>query len=263
SSQALLRAQQLEAIGELTDANIELARAQEILDAQPDLRADELRAEVRRRLSIVRQRLEEQAQRQRARQRNQDFWSAYSDALVYETLFTGLDMAANRDKTRSTARAALAVYGLDGEAEPAANAPAGLERDRPYLGAGEHGRLVGACYEMLLIWAEAEAASEPAPSNYRSSRLAAQKALTLLARAAWLGQIYGLDTRAYHFRKARYRAQGKGETFQPSQVAAAVPPKPTGMLDWFLEALDRYRAGQYEPALEACSEVLRQQEQHY
>jgi tetratricopeptide (TPR) repeat protein len=264
SSRTLLRAQQHEVAGQWLEANTELAKAQEALDAQPNLRADELRAEVRQRLEVVRQQLDKQEQRRQARKRLMDFQAPYDNALFFEMLFTGLDLVENREKTRTAARAALAIYGLAGEPDPAFGSPHTLEDDRSLLSAAEHTQLVGACYELLLIWAEAEAV--PAPGQVETeeqSRPRAENALSLLARAAWLGRTYGLETRTYHLRRARYLAQSRGEKFDPAQVEKTVPTKPAGALDWFLEGIERYRVGQYELAGEACREVLRQQERHF
>jgi tetratricopeptide (TPR) repeat protein len=264
SSRTLLRAQQHEAAGQWTEANTELAKAQEALDAQPNLRADELRAEVRQRLEVVRQRLQEQAHRQQAQKRLRDFQAPYDNALFYEMLFTGLDPVDNRDKTRAVAQAALAIYGLEKEPDSAGGAPRTLEGDRPHLSVAEHAQLVGACYELLLIWAEAEAVPVPGQAEAEAqSRPRAKKALSLLARAAWLGRTYGLETRTYHLRQARYLAQSRGEQFDPAKIEKTVPARPTVALDWFLEGLQRYRAEQYELADEACREVLRQQGKHF
>src|SRR5262249_1037417 len=69
SRQTLLKAQQHEAAGNWIAANTELEKAQETLEAQPELLADELRAEIQRRLAMVRQKLEEMEQRQQAKER--------------------------------------------------------------------------------------------------------------------------------------------------------------------------------------------------
>ena len=249
SSRTLLRAQQYEAAENWADANTELVKAQESLYAQPDLLADELRAEVRDRLASVGRHLAEEEDRRQARKRWQDFQAPYDNALFYEMLFTGLDSGADRDKTRAAARTALAAYGLDADADPAGPASPVLDHDKTLLGAAEHARLVEACYELLLVWAEAEAGSGP-------GKAPADAALELLARAERLGRAHGLDTRTYHLRKEQYSAQAEGRPFEPARAEKAAPPKPTGALDWFLEGMGRYRAGRYDAADDACREVL-------
>jgi tetratricopeptide (TPR) repeat protein len=261
--QTLLRAQQHEAAANWNAANTELEKAQEALDALRDVRADELRADVRRRLGVVRQRLQEQEQGQQARKRLQDFKAPYDDALFYYTLFTGLDVSDSRIKTRSAARTALAIYGLAGEAEPAEPILATLDRDRLILTADEHTRLAEGCYELLLIWAETEAALPGKAELDALDRQRAAKALTVLARAAQLGQVHKLETRTYHLRKGRYTARSKGEPVDPAALERTAPARPTGALDWFLEGLERYRTGQHELASQACAEVLRRQENHF
>jgi tetratricopeptide (TPR) repeat protein len=264
SSENLLRAQQHEAAGNWAAASTELQKAQEALDARPDLRADDLRAQVRRRLAVVRRRLWEQEQRQQARRRLEDFQVPYADALFYQTLFTGLDMAGSRAKTRSAIRSALTIYGLDGGNYAANRMLTVLEGDRPHHSAVEHNRLAGACYELLLIWAETEAAPLSGQGEAGGqSRRRAKIALALLARAEQLGRVYGLHTRSYHFRKARYVAQSKGEKFDPTAIDWTGHSKPTSALDWFLEGLERYRAQQFEEASQCCREVLRQQGSHF
>ncbi len=271
-SRTVLQAQRHEAAGRWEAAQAELAKAREALDALPDLRADELRAEVRRRLAVVHRRLGEQAQRRQARQRWQDFQAPYEDALFNATLFTGLDVAESGAKTRAAARCALAIYGLDGVGAASraargsarqAGPGARLEADRGALGAEEHARLVEACYELLLIWAEVEATPAPGRVDAAQQRQRAGTALTLLARAACLGRASGLKTRTFAVRQAQYLARARGELFDPRRIDPAAPAGPTGALDWFLKGLDEYRAGQFGPAAGSCAEVVRKQPQHF
>jgi tetratricopeptide (TPR) repeat protein len=258
--QFLLRARQHEAGGDWAAANTELEKAREALAAEPDLPADDLRAEAERRLAAARQ-------RDRARKRLRDFQSPYHDARFYLTAFTGLDSAASGAKTRTAIRKALAIYGLAGESDPPDRPLALLERDRPHLGAAEHARLTAACYELLIIWAETEAAPPSGRARAEGESRRAGKALALLARAERLGRAYGLETRTYHLRKVRYTAQGKGEPFDPARLDPKAPARPTGALDWFLDGLERYRvagrAEQFERAAQSCREALRQERNHF
>ena len=264
SSRTLFLAQQHEAAERWTEAHTELAKAQEALDAQPELHADDLRAEVRQRLSFVRLRLHEQEQRRQAQERGRVCLSSYDDALFYLTLFTGLQVAESQAKTSAAARVALAVYGLDKDADAGGGPGAVLERDRPHLPAGEHARLAGACYELLLIWADTEGAPPPgAIETKEQTRQRSENARALLERTKRLGQVYGLETRTYHVCKARWEARRMGVAFDPAKLVGIGPPRPTGPLDWFLEAVDHYRAGRYEQARQACGEVLRQQTKHF
>jgi tetratricopeptide (TPR) repeat protein len=262
SAQTLLRAQRYEASKQWNGAHTELEKAREALDAQPELRADELRAEVVRRLVIVRQRLREQEQQEQARKRLQDFQAPYDDALFYATMFTGLSAVESGAKTREAARAALAVYGL--EKDTVDGTPSPLHGDRPHHSAAEHAQLVGACYELLLTWAEVEASDPPdravAPEE---SRRRAEEGLALLGRAARLGRAHGLRTRSYDIRQASYLARSKGEKVQPAVFDPKAPGSPTGDLDWFLDGLERYHGGQFEQAARSCSEVLLLRSDHF
>ncbi len=249
----LLRGQQFEAAGNWAAANTELAKAKQALDAQPELDADELRAAVARRLEAVARKLHEQEQQQQARQRLGHFQRPYDDAIFYHTLFTGLDATKNRAKTRTAARAALAVYGLDTEPGATATTDA-LQRDRPQLGAAAHDRLAGACYELLLLWAEVEAAEG-------KDRAHAERALAILDRAAALGREHQLQARTQHLLRARFVAQLRGAPFDAAAAERDAPP-PSGRLDWFLTGLALYRQGGKERWVEsvaACEQAIKLQ----
>lgn len=55
----------------------------------------------------------------------------------------------------------------------------------------------------------------------------------------------------------------KGKPFDPALLARTVPARATSALDWFLEALERFRAGDLEQASESCEEVLQRQGSHF
>jgi tetratricopeptide (TPR) repeat protein len=264
-SQNLGNAREHLAAGRWTEADHELALGLAALAGEPDLQAGELRQELLRRQEQVRQRLLEQEQRQeqhrQAESRLQAFPAPHHDALFHATLFTGLDLDENRSRTRAAARKALAIYGLDTEADPTAV----LEIDRPYLGEAVHASLVNDCYELLLLWAEAEIAPAlqdrggPAGDGRRQAR----QALVLLERAGRLGRAYAVSTRAYYLRKARYEALSKGERLEAVTAGPPAPREPTNALDWFLEGMERYRAGRFDLAGQACDEALRRQGDHF
>ena len=265
SSKIFLRAQQHEAAKNWVAANTELEKAQEALDAQPELRADELRAEVRRRLGVVRHELREQEHAQQAQKRRGELQGPHNDALFYYTLFTGMDAGDNRANALAATRSGLAVYGLAAATVLTNGGPTLLERDWPYLSAVEQTEVAG---DLLRAAADLGRDSRPprlpaGPNPKPKAGERAAKALALLARAARFGQAHGLETRTYHLRKGRYTARSKGEAFDPAALGPAVPARPTGSLDWFLEGLDAYRAGHYEQARLAFREVLEKQENHF
>jgi len=262
-SASLDRARQHMADKQWVAADREIASALAALEALPGLRAEDVRDELLHCQAVVRQQLEEQEQREQALGRYRRFEAASDDALFYETLFTGLGLASNRSRALAAARTALGIYGLDGKPTPDSGL-ARLERDQPFLSAGNYRSLTAGCYELLLVWAEIEASGVPGQArSEEQSRHGAENALTLLAQAAVLGKALGLETRTYHRRKARYLAQSQGKKVDPTQVAEAEGSVPMGALDWFLSELEHYQAGQYELACRDGEEVLRQQQNHF
>jgi tetratricopeptide (TPR) repeat protein len=255
---ALSEARQHEAEERWEEAHVELVRAREALDDVPELRADELRQEVEKRLPIVSERREGQKRREEAQKHRGAFHGLHTRALFYVTLFTGLDPSANREKTREAAREALAVYGWD---KPTAIDR--LKQDQPHLSRDEHAQLVAECYELLLLWAEAEGPPPRQAAIGAEARRQIDNALALLDRARTLGQANGLDTQTYHLRKAHYLALREGKKFDPAQVDEVAPAAPTVALDWFLEGVQRYSAGKYESATLACREALGAQPTHF
>ncbi len=245
----------LEADGHWEAAEKELEKLRDILAAQPELSNDPLSIKVKQRLAQVRPRVA-------ARERLKRFRVPYEESHFYDTLFTGLDIVANRVKARESIRAALAVYGLDREAAFAGRHPPLLERERQLLNKGDQDWLAEACYELLLIQAEDEAAPPPGRAETeKQARERAARALALLRRAGRLGRAYHLKSRTYHLLEARCLARGKGEPFDRSQAERNAPPQAT--LDWFLDGLQRYRDGRYEEARQACAEALALNKNHY
>jgi tetratricopeptide (TPR) repeat protein len=233
SGRGLLRAQEHMAAGRWSAALTELEQIQGAFEAQPDLRADDLRDQVRRRLAVVRRRLREQEQRQQARKRLQAFQGPHNDALVYATHFTSQDLAESRSRTRTAARTALAVYGLDRGDGSVERGLRLLDQDRPHLGAAEHARLVSACYELLRIWAEAEG-----PGRQRAA---------LLARAARLAETGGRKMQVNHLRFLEGMGHYLAGAFEPARKACAEVLDRQGDHFWarYVLALCQLRTGRW------------------
>ncbi len=248
-----------------SEAKTRLVAARSALKAQPDLRDEELDAELERSLEIVERHIRGEAEQQQGRGRFHAARQLYFDAKVYETPSTGLKPADSRERTRDSARQALALYALDREPGPVDPPSAILETDRLYLTPEEHAELADTCYELLLIWAEVEATAPPEQDGDKEQarQRAAERALVSLERADRVRQSCKLkDTETFHRRKARYLAQQRGEKFDPDRVLGG-PREPTGALDWSLRATDNYRAGLLEQARSDCEEVLRLQRGHF
>jgi tetratricopeptide (TPR) repeat protein len=209
------------------------------LDTQPDLRA-EMHNQVEERRQLAQEQLERQRQ---AHDRLREFQRHYDDALFHQMGFGGMELADSRTSTQAAARAALAVYGLDTPGKSASL----LKGDQAHLTLGEHARLIRSCYELLLIWAQTNADN-------------AEEALVLLKRAQAWGRDHDLKTRACYLAIARALARGRGQPFDPAQLAPEAPSEPTGPLDWFLAGLESYQRGNYKQAAQECETALRQQD---
>jgi tetratricopeptide (TPR) repeat protein len=167
------------------------------------------------------ERLRQEAGRlQEARAHYRIFTQRRDDALFHETLLTGLDPSANREKTRAAAAEALALYGIDARAPTPATPPL------DYLSAREKTEVAEGCYELLLVLAEVTAYPEPG----QDAASQAGEALALLDRAARLTP----PTRAYHLRRARYLAQRHDERGADEERTRAGQTEPAGALDHFL-----------------------------
>ena len=194
--------------------------ARSVLDAQPDLQAVDLREEVRNRLAGVARHLERQQLQQQAQERRQRFQAARDDALFHETLFTGLDLADSKVRTRASARQALPLYGLAGEAAAPSDATDLLTQARVCLSEPQYADVAAGCYELLLVWAEVEATSPPGEPADR-----ARRALRLLDRAR-PGGAHTLEARIYQgIRKTCYQVQAG---LEPVPRAVRRKPRWTG-----------------------------------
>jgi len=239
------------------EANTVIDLAEAALRNQPDLRAPDLEQKIERHRAMIKPGLQ-------ARSRLEQFTPLRDEALFHETHFTGLDLAQNQARLRDALGKALDLYGLAGGSNPAGGVTDLVKQDRAYLTEAEHAELTAACYELLLVWAEAEAAGtlgakEPREQRKQQARLA----LALLERADLLGRAYGLETRVYHLLKARCEAWSKGEEFTPAQARQLLAGRPQGVLDSFLAGLESYKAGQYKEAAVDCEEALRLDSRHF
>jgi len=238
-------------------ANDALNLAEAALRNQPDLLAPDLEQKIRSHRVVVDAGLQ-------AQDRLGRFTLLRDEAHFHDTHLTGLDLAQNQARLRDAIGQALDLYGLASTGNPGSDVTALLKKDRPYLTEAGHAELIAACYELLLVWAEAETASPPGAKESREQRQQqARRALVLLERAGQLGRAYGLETRVYHLAKARCEAWSKGEEFTPAQVRQLLAGRPQGVLDSFLTGEVSYKAGQYKEAIAACEEALRLDLRHF
>jgi tetratricopeptide (TPR) repeat protein len=181
---------------------------------------------------------------QRARADYRKFVQRRDQALLCETIFTGLDTAANLRQTREAAQEALALFAVtpDGQhGSSAAHSGSGPVIPDQYFTAGERDEIREGCYQLLLVWASTVAHSQPDQKPADQAR----QALPILERAAELR----LATRAYRLRRARYLAQCGDLVGAEGEQRRAQATPPTGALDYFLLGEDHYRHGALEEAV--------------
>jgi eukaryotic-like serine/threonine-protein kinase len=257
------RAQQHEIGKNWRAALAELRNAQELLKLQPELGTAQARDEIRQRLDDLEQRIAEEDQGHQAKKRARGFHPLRDEALFFATVFTGLDPLQNRNRLLAASREALAIYRLAVEVDGAGGPPVVLDADRKYLEAAEHSRLVAACYELLLIWADAEATAPPGQGDSgEASRARAEKALKLLGLASRLSEGLGRNTRTFHRYEARFLAQSQGKPFDAA-AADQDAPAAAARLDWFLAGMEWYRHERWADAIEACAQVLQKHPDDY
>jgi tetratricopeptide (TPR) repeat protein len=251
--------QDAERAGRLADAKEHYDRALETLDAEPEAPGD-LRARIEEARRRVVSRLDDEAARRRWQEQVGQFLKQSRVVLSHEISVTDQDRAADRAAVRRAAAAALDDLGLKADDAPA-DAARALLAHREHFASPEQGRQVAAdCYQVLLIWAEAEAT--PGPGG--DGAAAARQALHLLDLAAALGQAWQLPApRAFHLRRARSLAASGDEAGARAEREEASQLKADAPLDLFLAALDAYHQGKAPQAAAACGKVLQQEPDHF
>jgi tetratricopeptide (TPR) repeat protein len=248
-----------EQAGRLEAAKEHFIRALATLDPAAD--PDDRRRLEQDRDRVVRQ-LEVLAGRQDWQERRQRFDARRAEVLSHDLSLTARDRDANRAAVRRAAPAALGEFGLKVDDVPADAA----RRLEAYRRSADPPRQVdevaGECYEVLLVWAEAEAPPEGArvPADDPGLR----RALALLDLAAALGEAHHLPApRAFHQRRARYLTLLGDEGGARAEREQAQRRQPDTALDLFFTALDHYRQGNLPQAAEACGAVLRKEPDHF
>jgi tetratricopeptide (TPR) repeat protein len=173
-----------------------------------------------------------------------------------ETLFSslqvsGLDRDTNVKKTRAAAGEALELFGLP--------QPAGQKSKLDLSGFddGEMAQIREDCYELFLLWADAEAQSLPGEKRLRQ----AGKALVLLDHAAELGW----ETKAYYLLRGKYLALMNNQTGARRARAKAgkVPPGVAGDLDYFLLGIEAYQGQDVNQATAWFEQAFQRNRKHF
>jgi tetratricopeptide (TPR) repeat protein len=267
-AKAVARGEAALTTGEWQSAKDELSNALALIGTEAELagfheETQRLLAEAERRLAEQRARAEEQQARDRASGRQQEFNRLRDVALFHASDFTGSDLPGHREAARKTAWQALELVAARtsherNEAAEQRPDPGAWSLDPGLLDSFndvEQADLVARCYELLLIWAEAEA--QPLASEDR--QVQADRALRILDRAAQLRA----PTRAYHLRRASYLAQ-KGDAQRAQQERArAEALRPQDAVDIFLLGQEAYQRKELLRAVDHLRDTLQRQPEHF
>jgi tetratricopeptide (TPR) repeat protein/predicted Ser/Thr protein kinase len=245
------------------EAMAHYATALGLLNDDPDPTDDDLRHRIHDGLEELKTLLAEQASRQDFKARVKKFEEGRGTVLFDEISFKDPSRPGDPAAIRQAAPDALGQFGLTAQDQPA-EAGRRLEASRPFAEKPEQiDQLAAECYQVLLVWAEAEAVPDPAAAA-PTDQAAVQRALHLLDLAEALGQAHHLATpRAYHVRRARYLTLLGQANDALAEQAQADRLQPETALDLFLAALDSYRQGQLPQAAASCDEVLRKEPDHF
>src|SRR5207248_811203 len=127
-----------------------------------------------------------------------------------------------------------------------------------YLSAEQKRQCTAACYELLLVWAEAIVQCEP--GRQAPTRTQVEEAMVLLNRAARLDVP---STGAFHLRRARY-LDLLGEVDAARQERKrATATRPQGALDYFLTGDSHQKQGQLAEAASDFASALRAEPDHF
>ena len=253
------RGREAEDAGRYEEARRHWDQASATLDTAPDAADNGLRRRIGEGRARVQRRLKEEADKRALAARRQEFqgrvgrFDAHRDNVLFHAVsLREQDAAADAAVIRREAPAALEKLDLKAAEQPGA-LKAGLGHWRPLVESpAQYDQLAAECYEVLLLWAEAEVAIQP------------QRALRLLDAADTLARAHKLPPpRLFHLRRARaLELLGKkGDAAAERQRASAV--KTRSALDEFQTALEEFRRGRVKQAAAACEATLREEPQHF
>jgi tetratricopeptide (TPR) repeat protein/tRNA A-37 threonylcarbamoyl transferase component Bud32 len=260
-------ADEAEQHGELLEAESKLREANGLVmgdpegfdsEARPRLKKD--LARVQDKLAAERQTLDQDRDKKKKRldfaERLDNFDTPRAQALLHSLSFRQETIANDSAIVRREAKKALEQLRLD-VTKPPADFAADLKVFRPVVkDPAQVDRVATECYELLLAWAEAEAAPR---GGTRDPGADPKHALQLLDAAEGLAGVsdFGIPTpRAYHLRRARYHEMLGDRSAADAARAAASKIEPTTTLDLLESALDHYRKGELNEAAGKCGDIL-------
>jgi serine/threonine protein kinase/tetratricopeptide (TPR) repeat protein len=186
-----------------------------------------------------------------AREKLQGFEQERDEALFHAVLFLagGAQADHEREATRRKVERALARVGASPRQGPPRDA---------FFTTEEEAEVRRGCYELLLVLADLQAQSRPdeAPEQRRTR---ARQALGVLGTAAGLG----LQTHAFHLRRARFLEQAEQPADASKERAEAKRHPPDSYLDHYLAGRELYTQGKSEAAATCFVAALRRKPDHF
>jgi tetratricopeptide (TPR) repeat protein/predicted Ser/Thr protein kinase len=243
--------------GDLAAAQVQAENAMTLIQREPTL--TDLSAEAEALLKWIRDQRELAANRAQAVQRYERFRGHRDAALFHATLqtspdrtppLTGPDPLANLEATRTAVRQALDAVGVVGGQAPAADF---LPHEPEFKQVFREG-----CYELLVILADAVAATPPVRGKVESSDLL-KEAVQLLDRAARLAP----PAHAHYRLRAECLRRLGDQSGADDARARAEALTPATALDWFLLGTDKLKRGELSEAAADFRNALRLQPGHF
>jgi tetratricopeptide (TPR) repeat protein len=237
----VLKGQESMSAGRWRDARMHLASARALLSTEAAL-AD-LKDPVDHLLQTNDRRLEKEVAGQQAVSKYQRFMELRGHALFEGTLVTGATVPAGGKKIRRTVQEALGLFDVS-------EATGGGAIFEPSFTTKERKDVTEGCYELLLILADSVARDNP--HGWKQG-------LRILERANALG----LESKAYHFQRARY-LERLGDTQGATDARArGARLQAGGALDSFLMGEELHRQGKVLAAIGAFRNALRLRPDHF
>jgi tetratricopeptide (TPR) repeat protein len=253
------RGREAEDAGRYEEAKQHWDQALATLEASPGAAESGLRRRIEEGRQRARRHLDEQAAQRALAARRQDFqnrlgrFEAHRDQVLFHAVsLREQDAAADAAFVRREAPAALEQLDLKVADRPEALAT-GLRGWRPLASSpAQYERLAADCYQVLLLWAEAEAGTQP------------KRALQVLDAAVALARPHGLVApRLFHLRRARVLDLLGDKAAAAVERDRADTVKTHSALDAFQTALEEFRKGHVQAAAAACEATLLEQADHF
>jgi eukaryotic-like serine/threonine-protein kinase len=224
----LLETDDLLTRGDLEQARLVLTRLETTLEPEP--RLDQLHRRATDKLKDVNSRLGDAARTVADRARYQRFGELVDEALLQDTMAVAVAQTGKTDTARSSARAALELFGGLGKGTSAGT-----------LAAADQEKLASDRYTLHLVLAGAVARPQPGEDPIRQAR----EALEILNHASAVRP----PSRAYHISRASCLQSAGDDRGASGERALAERLEPSSAFDQFLLGLERHQAGDLPTAL--------------